>query len=540
MPWPDLDRWIAEGEMKKQPVMERVYHRIQFYFWDNEREVLQNTFDSASTHHEDGNASLTESAFISLLTNKGSLPQTPEGVRAGKIIYAIVAYVSTLPLPQHQYNPNLHLDALDWKQLTRGLLSVITGRINFRSWEGPAFTRDYLDWELDICLPRSKARQLRLIFQSLSSPCEDMVQNGMEFRSTPSVEAQSPDSFSPHQDDHEDPIFEHLLDVLYETQDPLIPSPHMAPIGRDKFKSVAKELWMENQVAPFSSLAIPAERFEELVKILLFLQYSTPELLPALSEFSGAASSICAAFLQDSDKRLITWPMFLHGMRATAPHLFDSLYRLLSRNFLGKESFIDVDSGSDVFIGPPNVLTIPLASQLYTFLGDSVYFAELECFHHFTRANMPTPSAFISALESVPDEAIMILSGTSSNGETVTFGLYSFKPKLDGSSIQIDTTAYNSIQERCAMFQLGPVHDVFRGFKGKAGWKFDEESVTFGRGGGVVMVLKDQFSRGEVKHQLSDGHEVTYTYAANRWRGDWTVEFDIKEIAIWSERPEEE
>jgi hypothetical protein len=535
--WPDLDRWIAEGEMKKQPIMERVYRYVQVFFRDDERESLQKAFDSASTKHEEGNASLMEPSFISLLTNKGSLPQSPEGVRAGKIIYAIVAYVSTLPFPAHQYDPNLRLDGLDWNQLARGLLCVIPGRVSFRSWDEEEAYWMQPNWEEHrVCPPRSKTRHLRLIFQSLSSPYEDKVQHDTESRSTPSAEARAPDSSSPHQDDSEDPILEHLLDVLYDTQH--IHDPVMSPVDREKFKSspIAEQLLAENQTASFSSLAIPAERFEDLVKVLLYLQYSTPELLPALSEFSGAASSICAAFLQNSGEGLITWQMFEYGMRVTAPYLFDPLYTLLSRNLLGKESFFDVDGGSEVFVGPPNVLTIPRASQLYTFLIGGVSFGDLECFHHFTGPNMPTPSTLISALESSPETAIMILSGTASNGITITFGLYSFKPKLDGSSIQRDKDPLSE-REGCTIFQLEPVHDVFRGVEGSAGWKFDEDSSTFGEGDGVVMVLKDRTSRGEVKHQVSDsdGDEMTGTYEGNRWRGDWTVEFEIEGIAIWGE-----
>ncbi|KAM3077267.1 hypothetical protein ACMFMG_003269 [Clarireedia jacksonii] len=518
--WPDLDRWIAEGEMKKQPIMDRIDRDIEGCFHDDERQALQETFDSASTHNDDQNVILTESAFISLLTTKGSLPQSPEGVQAGKVIYAIVAYVSTLPFPRHQYDPSYQLDGLSLNELTRGLLWIIPGRHSYKDSEG------------DMGPKRGTADHLRLLFQSLSSPCGSKVQHEIKSRSTPFVEGQSLDNTSP---DQGDPIFENLLDALYSTQE--IQEPLMAPVQREKFKSVAQELLAENRTVLFSSLAIPAKRLEELVNVLLFLQYSTPELIPVLSEFNDAASSICAAFLKNSDNSLITWPMFEHGMKATAPYLFDPLYKLLSRTFLGDRSVFDVDDGSEVFIGPPNVLTIPFASQLYTFLAGSVCFETLECFNHFTSSNLPTSSALISAMESVPGEAILILSGTTSNRETVTFGLYSPKPKIDGSSIETNLIPSIEGLERCAIFQLSPVHDVFRGNIGKPGWTADDESVTFGGGSGVVMVLKDQLRRGEVRHRILDGDQMTGIYEADRWRGDWAVEFEIAEIAIWSEHP---
>ncbi|KAB8302402.1 hypothetical protein EYC80_005823 [Monilinia laxa] len=529
--WPDLDRWVSEGKMSEPAIMKHLDVRIHGCVGDDK---MKEVFDSVSTTYEDENAILTESAFISLLTTKERLPSSPEGIDAGKIIYASIKYFSTLPLPRYSDGPdgtNPKLEGLDFNQLKRGLEWF------FPDGHGSFITFGYM------CRQRNMTDHLRLIFQSLASPTPSLP---YEDEKTREIGSKNPftvegrivnDDYCSRLSDSDDVILEDLLDVIWSTQDIIIANVTIANIDKDKLLPIAKQLMVEHQIASFYSLAIPIKRFESLVKALLFLQYSTPEALPDLSEFSEAASCLCAAFLRKDETGFITWPMFEHGMRVVAPYVFDSYYNLLARAFLGKtcDKFeVHDDSDSKVFIGPPNALTIPQASQLYTFLVGSIWLEKLRCFHHYTSLNLPTSSELVIAMQKVPDEAIVIISGTAS-GEATTFGLYLREPKSDGLSIQQHSFPDTCGSERCSLFQLSPRQDVFRGIVGKPGWKFDSDSITIGEGDGVVMVLKDDLRKLEVRHQVTGGDKTTCTYEANRVRGDWIVEFNIAEIAIWSE-----
>ncbi|TEY40414.1 hypothetical protein BOTCAL_0432g00070 [Botryotinia calthae] len=51
--------------------------------------------------------------------------------------------------------------------------------------------------------------------------------------------------------------------------------------------------------------------------------------------------------------------------------------------------------------------------------------------------------------------------------------------------------------------------DVFREIVEKPGWKCDDESVTIGKGGGVVMILRDRLCKGKVRHQVPDERKTT-------------------------------
>lgn len=512
--WPDLDRWIAEGKMTEPSIMKLIDARVQRGvdgdFYASEQKVLKEVFDSASTQHGDKSGILTEAAFISLLTTKERLPSSPEGVDAGKIIYASLKYFSTLPLPRYP-DGNIEPEGLDFNQLTRALMWAFPDRHNHFIIFG------------DQCSDHTPTDQLRFIFQSLALPTSEPPDEGER---TLEVERQS------------DVILENAMDVLYSTQWILVANESIAYVDREKFRPLAKQLMTEYQVAPFSSLAIPRKRFEALVKALLVLQWSTPEDLPDLSEFSSAASCLCAAFLREGESDdFITWPMFERGVRVVAPYILDSYYNLLARLFLGKEwlSCVGTDSESEPFLAPPNILTIPIVSQLFTFLAMSMWVDRLKCFNHYTSSNLPTSTELINAIRSVPDQVIMLLSGITLSGETVTFGLYSCEKTVDEFSIKQNIVPDMNGHERCSIFQLAPVHDIFRGVVGKPGWTFNNENVTFGKDNGVVMILKDHLRKGVVKHQVSGGDKTIYTYEPNWIRGDWTVEFDITEIAIWSE-----
>lgn len=199
-------------------------------------------------------------------------------------------------------------------------------------------------------------------------------------------------------------------------------------------------------------------------------------------------------------------------------------------------------TGSD----PPStvagsILTLPRMSQLSSFLIGCAYFGDFRRFQHYTSLHpRPTPTEFVSAMEAVPNEGIVVLSGTeATTGETFIFGVFSPKPKLDGSSVQTSVAPGWVGLEPCSIFQLAPVQDIFRGVTGKPGWTVETDAVIFGQkqggGSGVVMGLKDSLRRAEITHRVSEGDDDAKIYEPNPWRGNWAVNIEISQIEIWSE-----
>ncbi len=208
---------------------------------------------------------------------------------------------------------------------------------------------------------------------------------------------------------------------------------------------------------------------------------------------------------------------------------------MLSIAFLGKPGDPRTINPSDPPSDSGSILTLPLLTQLATFLTGSAYFGWLFRSQHYTDVDWPTATNLLSAIEAVPDEAIMVLSGTAANGETYIFGIFSPKPKLDGLSIQTNIIPNHYGQEPCALFQLAPVQDVFRGAIGMAGWVSEDGIAKFGNNLGVSLTLKDGLRSVEVVHQATDAERVG-VFTANMRRGNWSVSFTINEMEIWSER----
>jgi len=129
------------------------------------------------------------------------------------------------------------------------------------------------------------------------------------------------------------------------------------------------------------------------------------------------------------------------------------------------------------------------------------------------------------------------------------------------------------------LFQLAPVHGVFRGTIGKPAWSvLDEETVVFGEvgGAGVSMTLalpssgsrqeggEGRVGRASVRQIVVDSGDEEekdetrgwdreegwfeeararkerekegWTYEADVKRGNWIVEFEIERMEAWSAR----
>ena len=549
-----ISDWIAQGALRKEAVWERVDKAVRGSYssaFDGEpKPILPSLFHSLST--PDG--LLTEAAFIALLQTKGYLLRSPDGAAAGKILFSSLAYLSTLPFPSSTLPPS---DGLSLAQLARALVWIVPDNYGCIVEEG------------NLSRQRSKADHRRLIFQSLASRLEPKPHYDAEsarrlaLHNAFEVEYESRREYCAlNHDDDGDEIYHDLLDVLYGTQ--IAYDPRYSSVPRDDFRPVAKQLAAEQDLDQLYALGIPVDRFVAFAKVLVGLQFTQPVEYRDengdmdLSRFDAAARSVCAAFYphnaehgKDATPSVITWPMFDHGLKNVAPYLLDPLYHIISTIFMEKRgpgiSYL-LDPLSLLPNGTP--LTMPLLSQLTTYLGGSLDFGSLRrTLHYSTADDLPkTSSELITAMEAIPEEAVLVFSAQSrENGTTYVFGVFSYKPRQDGSSIQTNVIPSYVGQERCAIFQLAPVQDVFRGVVGRPGWTVtDSDTVVFGQlgNGGVVLELKDGLRAAEITHRIpiaksGDGDGDSgggYVYEPNVWRGSWSASLHISDIEIWTDQ----
>ncbi|EED14659.1 conserved hypothetical protein [Talaromyces stipitatus ATCC 10500] len=506
--------WDVKGMLSKESIIARLDKEIQnsYAIREEEEAALKGTFESICS--EEG--LLTETTLISILQRKANLPRSPDGIEAGKVIYASLAPPSTKSPP-----------GLSLAELTRSLVWALPGRYASIIEEG-SHSR-----------VRTKADHRRLLFQSLASTNHNKQYDPESARRLALFNAFDVDRGDNHEfcssnhDDDGDEIYHDLLDVLYSTQE--VRHPGLSRVARDAFRGVAKHMASENEMPSLYTIGIPTDRFISLVKLLLALQFKPTEANMDLTGFETAAKSVCAAFCEEKNQ-VITWPMFDSALRDTVPYLFDPFYYMLSTTFLGTTGLFDVLDRPEVTNTSGGILKPALFSQLATFLSGGVYFGSLRRIHRCTGPTRTSPTEFVGAMESVPDEAIMVLSGTTSAGESCIFGVFSPKPRADGASVQPNDIPGHVGQEPCSVFQLAPVQDIFRGAIGKPGWTVDNDTVIFGQGGGVILGLKDGLRQVHVTHEVHKGDERTGVYRSNPWRGSWEVDFEISEMEIWSEQ----
>jgi hypothetical protein len=168
---------------------------------------------------------------------------------------------------------------------------------------------------------------------------------------------------------------------------------------------------------------------------------------------------------------------------------------MLSTAFLNKSGW----QGASVvsyFMDPretilDGALTLPRLSQLATVLPNSVDFSSLSRVRRYSSKHLlESSSELISVIQTVPDDALMVVSMMKSEDVSRVYAVFSPKPKLDGASVQTNAIPNHVGRERCAIFQLLPAFDIYRGVVGKPGWTvLSDDAVVFGRKGGMMMTL---------------------------------------------------
>lgn len=178
---------------------------------------------------------------------------------------------------------------------------------------------------------------------------------------------------------------------------------------------------------------------------------------------------------------------------------------------------------------PGHIATRPILSQRGMILSGSVAFDNIQLHKYYnvtgstTSINAAIIAEQITATQTaaIPDPVILLISGKlTQTGERVVFGYY--------------LTWFNSGDpDPCLLFQLSPVHDVFRGDNAsRPGWNIDsDENPILGEANGVALVLGKDCKRARISHHFS-GKGM---YNSTAWRRDWQADMQVEEIEMWIE-----
>ena len=208
--------------------------------------------------------------------------------------------------------------------------------------------------------------------------------------------------------------------------------------------------------------------------------------------------------------------------------LFDTLYTV-SFNLLGQpESLPDLEQ---VIPEPGKILTLPKLTQLASVLECDFSWDDIcPLYQYNPDDNRNTASSLAETIDTSGEYPILLLvSGKISHENTTedaVFGALIANITHDGTDIQ--PKPHSTL-----LFQLSPVHDIFRGNVGRAGWSVVREELCFGeRDCGVALVFAKDLKGATVVHSL-DGNDKA-VYESSEWRGTWSTQVEVKAIEIWS------
>ncbi|KAE8340173.1 hypothetical protein BDV24DRAFT_175461 [Aspergillus arachidicola] len=504
-----IDELTAQGLLDRDAVLYRLTRRIcKFGVIKSESELLhlRRTFDSLAVEGN-GTKTLTQTGFLSFLESTGFLP--PSMRDTGALVYRSLLYLSQYPF--HQPIP----DSLTYMGLIRALAWTMAWRMR-PIHEACRWSRT-----------RSPADSRRQLFQSFATgrdgksvPFDAEYAKAQAQRRAFDFACVSHDSLTcifpkTNYDDHGDEMFHDILDALFSIQPQII---WLVPPPRDCFRATARRLAGDERL---HDLSIPQDQFRAIVKLLVTASIRGPTVpVEELVDLDHVVDCMVHRAIQRPDIG-ITWDMYDQAARNGMPMLVDCLTCLLTPFYKDPED-------KDYALNNPRpgkVATLPIFAQMGS-LGIFGLSRDLQEYKYYDlRTTSVTASTIADDLDAFPKaQIILLLSGKDTRTEKKTiFGYY--VPLFE-------------IKHAPFLFQLSDTSDSFRGNGPRPGHELDGGELIIGqRGNGAALVLRQDSKRAIVSHIVSDQFEPMY--AANTWRGDWQIEFDVEEIELWM-LPEDE
>ena len=128
---------------------------------------------------------------------------------------------------------------------------------------------------------------------------------------------------------------------------------------------------------------------------------------------------------------------------------------------------------------------------------------------------------------SATDATILLVSGTTSDGISVTCG--AFTPVPANKTTFKSPPQYEPFLEGNTILQLEPVHNVCRAPPELTAWACDENDLWFGdREHGVTLLLSENLTKGRFVHCLDD----EAVWVGDPRRGTFEVEFKVRAVEL--------
>lgn len=211
--------------------------------------------------------------------------------------------------------------------------------------------------------------------------------------------------------------------------------------------------------------------------------------------------------------------------------LLDTLYAV-SFNVLGQpETLLALEQ---VIPEPGKILTLPKLTQLASVLECDFAWNDFRPLYQYNSDDNSNTALRLAETIDISGEypILLLVSGKTfleNPTEDAVFGALIANTTHDGTEIQAKPQVD---QNSTLLFQLSPVHDIFRGNVGRAGWSVAREELCFGeRDCGVALVFAKDLEKATVVHSL-DGNDKA-VYEPSEWRGTWSTQVEVKAIEIW-------
>jgi hypothetical protein len=179
------------------------------------------------------------------------------------------------------------------------------------------------------------------------------------------------------------------------------------------------------------------------------------------------------------------------------------------------------------------VLTLPRITQLEDFLFNSICMAEIRRLQTYTSTNGKTSLDLIEDIMGISECGLLIVSGHTAANNTCIFGAFVSPKLLDGHRIR--DSGGSGFEETVLLFQLSPVHDVFRGRIGALAWCETDDGIVFGNEHhGAALAIDRLMANARFTHNPSEAVQET-TYCATENRGKLEIPFTIDKVELLGE-----
>ena len=180
------------------------------------------------------------------------------------------------------------------------------------------------------------------------------------------------------------------------------------------------------------------------------------------------------------------------------------------------------------------ILTLPKLTQLASMIDCNFSWDDILPFYQYDPVdNTNTASSFAETIDTSEGPILLLVSSKISHksaAKDAIFRAFFANTTYDGTDIQPEAQVD---QDSTLLFQLSPVHDIFRGNIRRAGWSVVREELCFGeRDSGVALVFSKDLKRATVMHSLDGKDKVVYK--PSKWRGTWSTQVKVKAIEIWN------